>query len=123
MAKEPASAAAPERAVAACATGCVKFPQGDARSNARRASRKFRRVLTVPASETHFQNIKPSRMPIDGIDDLALVDENVVELDGSGGCAAGCGRHKGGDFVGAEGIGNVVSAQAAVEERAENDPV
>src|SRR5262245_50990821 len=78
---------------------------------------------TPSRSEVHFQDVKSTDMPIDGIDDLALVDKNVVELDGSGGCTAGCGRHKRSDFVGPEGIGNVVSAQAAVEERAENDPV
>src|SRR5262245_36815646 len=78
---------------------------------------------TPSRSEVHFQYVKSTDMPIDGIDDLALVDKNVVELDGSGGCSARCGRHKGGYLVRAIWIRDIVSTQAAVEERAENDPV
>src|SRR6202035_6146181 len=35
-----------------------------------------------PGSEVHFEGIEASDMPVDGVDDLALVDKDVVYLDG-----------------------------------------
>src|SRR5262249_45264637 len=34
-----------------------------------------------PVSELHFERVEPADMAVDGVDDLALVDEHVVDLD------------------------------------------
>src|SRR5271169_291689 len=36
-----------------------------------------------PVSEIHFERVEAADMAVDGIDDLALVDEHVVDLDRS----------------------------------------
>src|SRR2546430_12450469 len=40
---------------------------------------------TIIESEIHLQNVEAADVAVDGVDDLALVDEHVVELDGGGG--------------------------------------
>src|SRR3954471_5867221 len=37
------------------------------------------------ASKIHLQDVEAADVAVDGVDDLALVDEHVVELDGAGG--------------------------------------
>src|SRR5712671_2079005 len=75
------------------------------------------------ASEIHLQNIQAAGEAIDRVDDLALVDEDVVELDGADRRERGRRRHEGGDFLRLERVGDVVGAQAAVEEGADDDLV
>ncbi len=62
-------------------------------------------------------------MAVDGVDDLALVDEYVVELDGPARCHRRGRRHEHADLLRLVWIGDVVGAQAAVEEGAEHDLV
>src|SRR3984893_12243516 len=74
-------------------------------------------------SKIHLQNVEAADVAIDGVDDLALVHEHVVELHG-GGRRHGRGRgHAHTDLPGLVGIGNVIGAQSAVEEGAEHDLV
>src|SRR2546428_11857213 len=40
---------------------------------------------TIIESKVHLQNVEAADVAVDGVDDLALVDEHVVELDGAGG--------------------------------------
>ena len=52
------------------------------RCGGRRAARPCRRTATPgPASEVHFEGVETSDMPVDGVDDLPLVDKHVVYLD------------------------------------------
>src|SRR5262249_24021088 len=37
--------------------------------------------VSGPVSELHFERIEPADMAIDGVDDLPLIDEHVVDLD------------------------------------------
>src|SRR5262249_39508190 len=67
--------------------------------------------------KTHLQYVEPANMTIDDVHNLALVDENIVELGRSGRRSARCGGHKCTHFLGPIRIGDVVSAQAPVEER------
>src|SRR5579863_5968369 len=67
-------------------------------------------------SEIHFEDVEPADVAIDRVDDLPLVDEDVVHLDGAGWRAGGRRRHEDADFLGLIRIGNVVGAQSAVEE-------
>src|SRR5262245_64227912 len=77
----------------------------------------------VSAVKPHLQNVKAAGVAVDGVDHLALVDEHVVELDGAGRRAARRRRHEHGDLLGAIRVGDVVGAQAAVEEGTEDDAV
>src|SRR5215831_8711803 len=67
--------------------------------------------------ETHLQYVEATHMAIDDVHNLALVDENIVELGRSGRRITRHGGHKCTDFLGPIWIGDVVSAQAPVEER------
>src|ERR1700758_2328512 len=40
-----------------------------------------RKSVSGPVSELHFERVEPADVAVDGIDDLALVDEHVVDLD------------------------------------------
>src|SRR6195256_907295 len=62
-------------------------------------------------------------MPVDRVDDAALVDEHVVELDRAARRKGWRLWHEGRDFLRLIRVGNVVGAQAAVEERADDDRV
>src|SRR5215472_12206070 len=74
-------------------------------------------------SEVHLKSIKPSDVPIDRIDDTALVGEYVVYLDRSGRGALRRSRDKVADFLRLIGVGRVEGAQPAIEEGGENDAV
>ncbi len=74
-------------------------------------------------SEIHLQRVKPAGVTVDGVNDLSLVDEHIVELHRAGGGAFRRRRHERADFLGLVGIGNIVGAQSAVEESADNDLV
>src|SRR5258705_13084598 len=73
--------------------------------------------------EIHFQRVYAAGETIDGIDDAAVVDKNIVELDGAR--ARHCRRtwHEIRDFLRLVWIGEIVRPQPAVEESAENDGV
>ena len=51
-----------------------------------------------PASEVHFEGIEASDMTIDGVDDLALVDKDIVDLDRSARRPLRSGGHEIADF-------------------------
>src|SRR6266446_6350563 len=68
------------------------------------------------ALEIHLQDVEPAREAVDRVDDLALVDEYVVELDRVHLGHARGRRHEGGDLSRLIGIGEIVGAQAAIEE-------
>src|SRR4029453_14732966 len=72
-------------------------------------------------SKIHLQDVEAADVAIDGVDDLALVDEDVVELNGAGGRHWRRRRHEHADLLRLVGIGNIVGAQSAVEEGAEHD--
>src|SRR5271167_4645409 len=74
-------------------------------------------------SEVHLKRVEPSDMAVDGIDDGALVDEDVVNLDRPGRSALGGCRDKIADLLRLIGVRRVIGAQPAIEESAENDPV
>src|SRR5476651_2214812 len=75
----------------------------------------------VRGLEIHLQRIKPAGEAIDGVDDLALVDEHVVDLHAAYRRALRRARHESREFLGLVSVGNIVGAQAAVEEGAEHD--
>ncbi len=60
-------------------------------------------------------------MAVDRVDHLALVDEHVVELDGAGRRPGRGRRHEDADGFRLVRVGDVVGAQAAVEEGAKHD--
>src|SRR5271166_5796934 len=76
-----------------------------------------------PVSELHFERVEPADMAVDRIDDLALVDEYVVDLDGT----TRRPRRRLGDEVPdllrLVGVGGVVGAQPTVEIRRQDDAV
>src|SRR5271166_4449272 len=76
-----------------------------------------------PVSELHFERVEPADMAVDRIDDLALVDEHIVDLDR----AARRPRRRLGDeipdFGRLVGVRGVVGAQPTVEEGGENDAI
>src|ERR1700719_310682 len=78
---------------------------------------------TERRSEIHLEDVEPACEAVDGVDDRALIYEHVVELDRfAGGARRGRGD-EGRDLPRLVGIGDVVGAQAAIEEGADNDLV
>src|SRR5262249_41796945 len=75
----------------------------------------------TPHSKIHLQDVKTADVAIDRIDDLALVDEDVVELDGAGRRHRWRWWHEHPDLLRLIWIGNVIGAQSAIEEGAEHD--
>src|SRR5215510_2908998 len=73
------------------------------------------------SSKIHLQDVEPAREAVDRVDDFALVDEHVVELDRVHLGHARGRWHEGGDLSRLVRIGKVVGAQAAVEERADDN--
>src|ERR1700739_854215 len=86
-------------------------PNGPASREGKRSSK----------SEIHLEDVEPADMAIDGVDDAALVDEDVVHLDGAGGRAGRRRRREHADLLRLIGVRDVVGAQAAVEKGAEHD--
>src|SRR6516164_8131573 len=78
-------------------------------------------MLRGLGSKIHFQNVEPADVAVDGVDDLALVDEYVVELNGTGRRHGRRRRDEHPHFLRLVRIGNVVGAQPPVEEGAEHD--
>src|SRR6266481_7024517 len=76
-----------------------------------------------PRSEVHLKRVEPSDMAVDGINDGALVDEHVVDLDRPGRRALGGCRDEIADLFWLVGVGRVVGAQPAIEEGPEHDAV
>src|SRR3984893_3185316 len=72
-------------------------------------------------SKIHLQNIEAAAETVDRVDDLAFVDEAVIELDRADRRTRGARRLEGRDLLGLVRIGDVVGALAAVEERADDD--
>src|ERR1051325_9794676 len=72
----------------------------------------------TPNLEIHLQAVQPADVAVDRVDDLALVDEHVVELDGAGWRAGRCRRHEGADLLRLVRVGDVEGAQTTVEEGA-----
>src|SRR5689334_22067524 len=68
-----------------------------------------------PASEVHFEGIEASDMPIDGVDDLPVVDKDIIYLYGPAGRPLGGRGHEVGHFSRLIGIGRVICTQAAIE--------
>src|SRR5258706_9193982 len=73
--------------------------------------------------EIHFQRVYAAGETIDGIDDATVVDKNIVELDGARARHCRGTWHEIRDFLRLVRIGEIIRAQTAVEERAENDGV
>ncbi len=61
-------------------------------------------------SKIHLQNVEPAAEAVYRVDDLALVDEAVVELDRADRRHRRRRRHEGGDLLGLIRIGDVVGA-------------
>src|SRR5262249_56174110 len=74
----------------------------------------------TPHSKIHLQDVKAADVAIDRIDDLALVDEDVVELDGAGRRHRRRWWHEYPDLLRLIWIGNVIGAQSALEEGAQH---
>src|SRR6185437_14781171 len=74
-------------------------------------------------SEIHLQRIETAGVAVDGVNDLAFIYEDIVELYRACRRAFRWRWHEGADFLWLVRIGNVVCAQAPVEERAEHDLV
>src|SRR6266508_3086030 len=92
--------------------------------NTGRGSRPTSRHACIergPRSKIHLQDVEAADVAVDGVDDLALVDEHVVELDGAGRRHRRRRRHENADLLRLVGIGDVVGAQPPVEEGAEHD--
>src|SRR5437660_3315188 len=86
------------------------------------ASREGKRSsMATFTSKIHLQNIEPADVTIDGVDDAALVDEHVVHLNCAGRRTGRPWRHENTDLFRLVRIGNVVGAQAAIEEGAKHD--
>src|SRR5215469_5560294 len=76
-----------------------------------------------PVSELHFERVEPADMAVDRIDDLALVDEHVVDLDGTARRPRRRLRDEIPDLLRLVGVGGVVGAQTAVEIGGEDDAI
>jgi hypothetical protein len=61
-------------------------------------------------SKFHFQDVEPAHVTIHGVDDLALVHEHVVELNGAGRRQGRRRRNEDSDFLRLVRIGDVVGA-------------
>ena len=95
--------------------------RGPASAVHRCALHRVRDTRTI--SEIHLQDVEPAGEAIDRVDDLALVHEHVVELDRGIFRQRRPRRNEGRDLLRLVGVGDVVGAQAAVEERADYDLV
>src|SRR5206468_3370136 len=76
---------------------------------------------STPISDPEVEDIEPADDPVDGVEDAALVDQDVVELDGPGRRLARPRRHERRDLLRLERIPDVEGAHAAVEEGADDD--
>src|SRR5262249_4426440 len=66
-------------------------------------------------SKIHLQDIEPADVTIDCVDDGALIDEHVIDLDRAGRRAGRRGRHESADLLRLIGVGDIVGTQAAIE--------
>src|SRR5450759_4804970 len=80
-----------------------------------RLRRGSRPVLTVipSALEIHFKRVEAPGKTVDGIDDTAIIDKNVVELDRARARHLRCARHEVRDLLRLVRIGQVVDTQPA----------
>ena len=75
-----------------CALRCARVTSATARLYA------VRRAAAPGSSEIHLQDVQPADVAVDGVDDLALVDEHVVDLDRAGGRHRRRRRHEHADL-------------------------
>src|SRR5262249_59725679 len=75
---------------------------GGRRRGCRAAAGPARRTIRL---DLQLEDVEPAGEAVDGVDDLPLVHEDVVELDGPATRLAGGRRHVEGDLLRAEGAG------------------
>ena len=81
------------------------------------------RALATDVTERHLEDVQAAGEAIDGIDDAALVDVDVVQLDRAGRRQRRRARHEVGDFLRLIRVADVVGAHAGIEEGADHDLV
>src|SRR6516165_12365072 len=79
--------------------------------------------VSGPVSKLHFERVEPADVTVDRIDDLALVDEHVVDLDRPARRPRRRLGDKIADLLRLIGIGRVIGTQPAVEIRPQDNTV
>src|SRR5262249_16897283 len=79
------------------------------------------RLLSYDALKAELEDVETADHTVDRVENLAVVDQDVVDLRGLDRRLAERRRHEGGDLRGVEGIAHVERPHAAVEEGADDD--